>query len=459
MCGKYFIDMAIPTFFAKFNNKHFFSLAGNVIMSGLSIVIMGVLYRFLPNKAEMGNWVFFQTMFALVEMFRTGFLTTATIKFYSGSDKKRRSEVIGSAWVLATGITFGLLLVNIPALLLVHFIHTDKLEGLSFFLKWFGISYLFSLPTFIANCVLQAEARFDRLLYMRAVNQLSLLVFIVVLIAMHQLTLETLVYCNLVSLLVTSLFVLVKGWTNISDWKSKSRKGIMELYHFGKYSVLGNISSYLLRGSDIFIIGGTLGAEAVATYNIGLKLMEVIEIPLRSFIATAMPSLSAAYNRGRKVEMIYIMKKYAGLLTIALVPVCVGSVIFAGVAVYLINGGWDSQAANVLRFFMTFSLLFPTDRFIALGLDVIHKPNINFIKILVMLVINVATDFAGIAVFGNIYGVALATVFPVIAGIWIGYFSLRKYENFTLSQIVTVGYAELKILLREKLNLKKTFFS
>lgn len=407
----------------------------------------------------MGNWVFFQTMFALVEMFRTGFLTTATIKFYSGSDKKRTAEVIGSAWVLATGITFTLLLLNIPALLLVHFIHTDKLEGLSFFLKWFGISYLFSLPTFIANCVLQAEARFDRLLYMRAVNQLSLLVFIVVLIAMHRLTLETLVYCNLVSLLVTSLFVLVKGWTNISDWKSKSRKGIMELYHFGKYSVLGNISSYLLRGSDIFIIGGTLGAEAVATYNIGLKLMEVIEIPLRSFIATAMPSLSAAYNRGRKAEMIYIMKKYAGLLTIALIPVCIGSVIFAGVAVYLINGGWDSQAANVLRFFMTFSLLFPTDRFIALGLDVIHKPNINFIKILVMLVINIVTDFAGIAVFGNIYGVALATVFPVIAGIWIGYFSLRKYENFKLLQIFTVGYAELKILLREKLNLKKTFFS
>ncbi|MEO6313676.1 MAG: oligosaccharide flippase family protein [Chitinophagaceae bacterium] len=446
--------MALPKFFAKFNNKHFFSLAGNVIMSGLSIIIMGILYRYLPNKAEMGNWVFFQTMFALVEMFRTGFLTTATIKFYAGAEKDRSAEVIGSAWALATAITIGLLLINIPALLLVGVV---KVEGLSFFLKWFGLSYLLSLPSFIANCVLQAEARFDRLLYMRMVNQLSLLVFIAVLIFMHQLTLETLIYANLVSLFLTSLFVFLKGWTNFWAWKRKSMQGIMQLYHFGKYSVLGNISSYLLRGSDIFIISGTLGAEAVATYNIGLKLMEIIEIPIRSFIATAMPSLSAAYNRGNKSEVIYIMKKYAGLLSIALIPVCIGGVIFADLAVYLINGGWDPAAANVLRFFMTFSLLFPADRFIALGLDVIHKPNINFLKILVMLAVNVATDFAGIAIFGNIYGVALATVFPVIVGIWIGYWSLRKYEPFTLLQIPAVGYAELKIMLREKLNLKRNF--
>jgi len=450
----FFNRMVLPKFFKKFNNKHFFSLAGNVIMSGLSIVIVGILYRFLPNKAEMGNWVFFQYMFALVEMFRTGFLTNATIKFYAGSDKDRSAEVIGSSWVLATGITFGLMLLNVPALLLLKVV---KIEGLSFFLKWFGISYLLSLPTFIANCVLQAEARFDRLLYMRMVNQVSFLVFIIVLIGMHHLTLETLVYSYLISLFITSVFVLVKGWTNLWSWKYKSRRGLTELYHFGKFSVLGNISSSLLRSSDIFIIRGALGAEAVATYNIGLKLVEVIEIPLRSFIATAMPSMYAAYNKGLKTELIYIMKKYAGLLTIALIPVCIGSVIFADFDVYIINGSMDTQAANVLRFFMTFSLLFPADRFITLGLDAIHKPNINFMKILVMLVVNIATDYAGIAIFGNIYGVAIATVFPVIVAIWIGYWSLRKYENFTLSQIPAVGYAELKILLHEKFHLKKSF--
>jgi len=448
--------MALPSFIKKLNNRHFFSLAGNVIMSGFSIVIMAVLYRFLPTESAVGNWVFFQTIFALVDMFRTGFLTTATIKFYAGADKDRSAEVIGSAWALATAITFGLMVLNVPALLLLKVV---KVDGLAFFLKWFGLSYLFSLPTFIANCVLQAENRFDRLLYMRMVNQFSFLIFILVLIFSQHLTLETLVYAYLLSLLITSLFVLVRGWTNLWSWKYKSKKAVLDLYHFGKFSVLGNISSYLLRGSDIFIIGSMLGPEQVARYNVGLKLLEVIEIPLRSFIATAMPAMASAYNRALKSDVIYLMKKYAGLLTFMLIPVCIGSVLFAELAVYIVGGKkyLGTEAANVLRLFMTFSLLFPADRFIALGLDVIHKPNINFLKIVVMLVVNVTTDFAGIALTGNIYGVAIATLFPTIVGIWIGYVALRKYEPFTLLQIPAVGYKELKLLLREKLHLKRDF--
>jgi O-antigen/teichoic acid export membrane protein len=450
--------MNLQKFFAKINNKHFLSLAGNVIMSGFSLLIMAILYRRLP-AASMGNWVFFQTIFVLVDMFRTGFLTTAFIKFYSGTDKEKAAEVLGSTWATATYITLGLILLNIPAFILSTVWKTEG--GLYFFLKWFGVCYLCSLPMFVANCLLQAEARFDRLLYMRMVNQFSFLLAIIILIIMNRLTLETLVYSFLLSLLLTSLFVLLKGWTKLYTWKSQSRRGVLQLYHFGKFSVLGNISSYLLRASDIFIIMRMLGSEAVAVYNIGLKLLEVIEIPLRSFIATAMQSLSSLYNRGLSNDMMYVLKKYAGLLTIALIPVCIGSVIFTDLAVYIAAGekyrGTElaKQAAMVIRLFMTFSLLFPTDRFIALGLDVIHKPDVNFMKILVMLVVNVSTDFAAIAIFGNVNGVALATVFPVLAGIGIGYWSLNKYQHFTLWQIPATGYAELKILLREKLHLKR----
>src|SRR5258706_14953263 len=102
--------MRITRIFSKLNNRHFFSLAGNVVMSGFTILSMWMLYGFLPDKAAVGNWVFFQTMFSLVDMFRTGFLTTATIKFYAGADKERAMEVVGSTWVLGSLITLGLLL-------------------------------------------------------------------------------------------------------------------------------------------------------------------------------------------------------------------------------------------------------------------------------------------------------------------------------------------------------------
>ena len=430
-----------------------------MIMSAFTIVIMSVLYRFLPSKAEVGNWVFFLTLFGLVEMFRAGFLTTATIKFYAGADKDRAAEVIGSCWVLATLITLGLIVLNLPALLLLKVVH---IEGLAFFLKWFGLSYLLTLPSIVANCVLQAEGRFDRLMYMRAVTQGSFMLALLVFAVLHRLTLETVVFSNLLSYLITSIFVLAKGWTHVTAWRRKSRRAILELYNFGKYSVAGNISSNLLRTSDIFIIGfmfgGEAGAALVAVYNFGLRLMEIIEIPLRSFIATAMPSMATAYNRGRKEEVIYIMKKYAGTLTMALVPVCLGAVLLADVAVYIIGGQKmvGSEAANVLRFFMTFALLFPTDRFLALTLDVIHKPNINFIKILIMLAVNVAGDFAGIAIFGNIYGVAITTVFPTLVGVGVGYWALKKYQPFHLRDIYKTGFAEVKLIVRNTLKFRNS---
>ena len=65
-------------------NKYFLSLAGNVIMSGLGLVTMTLIYRAL-SKSEAGTWVFFQSVLLLVDTVRSGFLTTAFIKFYSGA--------------------------------------------------------------------------------------------------------------------------------------------------------------------------------------------------------------------------------------------------------------------------------------------------------------------------------------------------------------------------------------
>jgi O-antigen/teichoic acid export membrane protein len=310
-----------------------------------------------------------------------------------------------------------------------------------------------TLPAVITNCALQAEGRFDRLLYMRMVNQFSFIAFIIYFAVTGQLTLLKVMYSYLTSQLITTIYLLARGWSYVSALKNRTKKTINELYHYGKYTVAGNISANLLRGSDIFIIEfmfpGKPGLELIGVYNFGLRLMEVVEIPLRSFVATAMPAISAAYNQGKKGYVIFLMKKYAGFITFALIPVCVGSVLLADVAVFILGGKkyMGTEAANVLRLFMTFALLFPTDRFFAVTLDAIHKPNINVLKILAMLAVNIITDFAGIRIFGNIYGVALATIFPTLVGIGIGYWALNKYQPFSILNIYKVGWDEVKALI------------
>ena len=70
---------------AILRNRHFQSLTGNGVMAVFSVLTYSILFRFLA-EADMGNWIFFQFAFLLLDTFRTGLLQTAVIKFYAGAD-------------------------------------------------------------------------------------------------------------------------------------------------------------------------------------------------------------------------------------------------------------------------------------------------------------------------------------------------------------------------------------
>ncbi|NCI45557.1 lipopolysaccharide biosynthesis protein [Sediminibacterium soli] len=435
-------------------NKYFLSLAGNATMSVFGLVIAAVLYRALP-RAELGVWVFFQSTLLLIDTFRAGFITTAFIKFHAGAEPRRADEILGATWYIALCITGGFILLNIPAFFFTGLITN---QGLLFFLKWFGITYLCTLPSFIASCVVQSQQRFDRLLYIRFVSQALFILGIIGLIATGHSNLQNIIYANLVAAIITSVFTMARGWAGLKTLARRSRQGISDMFHFGKFSVGTTFGANLFRSSDTFIINFMLGPEALAIYNLGQRLMEVVEIPLRSFAATAMPSLSEAFNRQQRERVILITGRYIGMITVALIPVAVIAVVLADVAVAVIGGGKyiHTEAANVLRLFMTFALLYPADRFLALTLDVIHQPRINFIKVFVMLFFNILGDVVGISVLGNIYGVAVTTFIPTLIGVLVGYYALRRYRHFSLWELYSGGYRELRLLVLDKYRKKRS---
>lgn len=444
--------MNITGILAKLKNKHFLSLAGNAVMSVLGMITVAILYRAL-SVSDIGVWVFFQSTLLLVDTFRSGFITTAFIKFYSGASAEKMDAVTGSTWYVGGLITACFIVLNIPALFIVDTVNNP---GLLLFLQWFGVSYIATLPMFIATCVVQAEQRFDRLLIIRLVNQGLFIVLVFTLTLLDLVNLKMVVYSNLAAGAVASLFVILNGWAGLRKFSKRTKESIGELYHFGKYSVGTTLSANLFRTSDTFIINFMLGAPALAVYNLGQRLMELIEIPLRSFAATAMPGLAAAYNGNDRGQVVAVMKKYTGMITVALVPVAIGGILLADVAIYILGGAkyMQTEAANVFRLFLTFALLYPADRFLALTVDVINRPKVNFIKVLVMLAVNVAGNFIGIYIFGNVYGVALATLFPILIGVIVGYKVLNSYDRFPFFSIYSYGWQESKAVLH---NMKAGF--
>src|SRR6185437_12070853 len=114
-------------------NKHTLSLASNAIMPVLGMAILSILARFL-TKTDFGDYIFFLIVFTLADTFRTGFLQTSLIKFYSGADEARATNIAGSAWYLGVMLTsvFG------AGNLLVYLFYFGNGINMLSIIKWFS---------------------------------------------------------------------------------------------------------------------------------------------------------------------------------------------------------------------------------------------------------------------------------------------------------------------------------
>jgi O-antigen/teichoic acid export membrane protein len=433
---------------SSLNNKYVLALSGNVAISVLGIMQWGLLYRSL-DKYDVGLWIFFMMVYSLADALRNGLLSTATVKFYAGAEPARAATVLGSVWFLAIAITGSLCVLDVACF---PFMHHFSSPEITVTIKWFGITVLSSLVFTVVLWILVADEKYGKILWLRLVNSGSMVMLIIALIFMKKMSLEALLFVNVITYCLASLVGLLWGLAKVKTLFKKSNECIFEIIHFGKYSLGSSLLSRCLASTDTFIITFILGPAALAIYSIPLRLMEFIELPLRSFVGIGMSSMAAALNNKNMERVIYIFKKYSGMVTYAFIPLIIGTFIFADLAVSILGGGKyiGTEAANIYRIFMTFAILYPIDRFNGVTLDIIHQPKINFYKVIIMLVINVGADFAGLAIYRNIYSVAIASFFTLAGGLLYGHIQLRKHIQYTIRDILSTGYLETKLFIRKK---------
>jgi O-antigen/teichoic acid export membrane protein len=193
---------------ALLRNRHFQSLTGNGVMAVFSVLTYSILFRFL-SEADMGNWIFFQFSFLLLDTFRTGLLQTALIKFYAGADAVRQRCVAGSGWYIGLLVTALFVVLNVVALPFLGYVRD---VGVLVLLYWFGLSLVITLPFNVAIWVLQAEQRFDRILYLRLLNQGSFIVLVFSLYLLKEVNLTRVIQAFLGSSLLSSVVVVATGW-------------------------------------------------------------------------------------------------------------------------------------------------------------------------------------------------------------------------------------------------------
>src|ERR1035437_8957654 len=317
-------------------NDNTLSLAGNMSLSFWGLLSFFILTRSLGNH-EFGVWVLFITAGNMIEMFRSGLTSTALIRFLSGAEGEERESLIGSNWLIGLNITI-LLSVIIVISNLFFGDHFTK-SGWGLFFTWYPVLAVMNLPFNNAITVLQADQKFGKILFIRTISSGGFVIFLVTNFFFLHLGLLSILYFYLGINIFTSLLTVVLRWDGLKYLRKSNKLMTKKLIDFGKYTMGTLLGSNLLKSADTFIISLSpfLGPTGVAYFSVPLKLTELLEVPLRSFLATAYPKMSKASIKNDVKEVARIFYSYTGVLTYMFLGFAVLAFIFADFFVYFLD--------------------------------------------------------------------------------------------------------------------------
>jgi O-antigen/teichoic acid export membrane protein len=198
------------------------------------------------------------------------------------------------------------------------------------------------------------------------------------------------------------------------------------MFGFSKYTVITTVASNILKSADVILINAFLGPTMVAIYNIPLKLLEVVEIPLRSWAMSAFPRLSKLASEGKFAQFKSNFTKEVKYFTLLLLPFLGIAFHFSEQIITLYAGEGFVAASPILKVFIVYLLVMPLDRYLGIALDSVNLPHINTMKVVLMASLNIFGDWYILSHRLDLSAVALVTVVNTLFGIFVGLFFMNK---------------------------------
>ncbi|GAB4045383.1 lipopolysaccharide biosynthesis protein [Spirosoma litoris] len=420
------------------------SLLGNGVSMLLGLLTFILLARWL-TKSDFGEWSLLLTSYILFDTVRTGLVLNALIQQASHceNDDELRNWA-GAAWQVGSLFTIlcGSLLV--VSVLISRWVVGPLMDVDS--LLWLLLVGVISLPLSVASWLLQTKSRFGALQWSKLIHPLIFLVLLSLAYLNNALSIKAVGLAYLLAMVVSSLVSITTGWAFMSSYFTGTALERQPLLNYGKYSIGALLCSNLLRSSDIYLIRIFLGTDAVALYSIPQRLIQLLEVPIRSIVVTSIPEMVKLHRTNQPERLADFFRKNAGGLWIALLPVSLFCIIFAEPLVTALGGSQYRDATVIFRIFMVYSALIPLDRYVGVLLDSIGVPKANMTKIFIMLVINILGDLIALQIFHSVTAVAFVSIFTFGTGVVLGFSMIGKRLPITGWQVVRAGHKGLFLL-------------
>lgn len=395
--------------------SRWYSSAAYSFLNRIAVVFFGFLniffmVRMMP-QTDIGIWVLFTSVTAILEMVRSGFIRNPFITLLVDAEgREKKASVITASLVLhcIVGVMISIFLL-VCAAPLAGFWDASGLDKL-FFL--YALNNIIFIPFLHFEYLQTAQSNF-KAIFISNLFRLSvfgLYIMVIYFLGFHP-TLIELAIAQLVATAIGSFiaYVYVKDMARMItsvDWKL-----VKELYHFGKFTFGTNISSMVVKSTDSWMIGRLISPAAVAIYNPAIRISNLVEVPTLTIANIIFPTVPQKMKeRGNDgVRDIYI--KSVSLILACMVPMIIPLYFFAEEIITLIFGIEYIESAPILRVTIFYSLIIPFNRQFGTVMDSLKHPKINFYLLLMVAVLNIAFNYAFLQWFGLIgsaYGTLLS---------------------------------------------------
>ena len=382
------------------------------LMDRISIVFFGFLNvffmaRMLP-KTDIGIWVLFTSVTAILEMVRVGFIRNPFITHYVSAEPEEKKTILTTSFILHCVLSLFITLILIAgAIPLSDFWNASELIQLFFV---YAVNNIIFIPYHHFEYIQQAQLKFKGIFVSNVVRLATLTLYIMVHFVLNlKPTLFELALVQIVGTIIGCFvaYSFVKGTFQFR--KTIDSKLIGELFHYGKFTLGTNISSMLVKNTDSWMIGRMISTAGVALYNPAVRISNLVEVPTLAIAGVFFPQVAQKLKeKGPEgVKDVYI--KSVSLILALTLPMVLPLYIFAELAIHIIFGPEYVESASILRVTLFFCLIIPFNRQFGTVMDGIKKPKINFYLIVLVAVMNVVFNFYLLQAFGVI-GSAFATL-------------------------------------------------
>ncbi len=402
--------------------SNLYSLLSQATVFGFAFLVFMVLVRTL-SREDFGTWVLYQTIMTFAEMARMGFIQNGLVKYIVDNPNDRKS-IIGSAWLLnlVSGVLLWLVLwgLSFP---LSELWEAPLLVDLAFYyglvvIGWGSFRFL--------EYILVADRDFKAVFWSHLIN--GGLYFSLVLGVAVTAYLTSPVQVLWWQSLAATVVVGIMGYLHRDKLTigRPSKRWMKELAQYGRFSMGSSLGSILLQRLDVLMLGYFLGPASVALYNIGTKLTNYLEIPMRSVTLVIFPQLSQNFNEKGAAAMARLWERSVSQLIALVLPPCILLWVLARPAITLIAGAEYADSAPILQIFLLTALIKPWGRMAGISLEAIGRPKLNFRLVWASLGLNLGWNLLFIPMAG-VVGAAWATVISMVITTILGVIVFRRH--------------------------------